>query len=136
MVSAEQITTDSEGSFLRVTMTSGSCAWGNANIPLNIKQLKGKDGLVLKLRITPSTDIVSLALHTGLNDGNQRFYHADYEANSAWTELIIPWADFRDNKLAFNPENIKWASLQVCRSTSEKTHSTTVDIKRINTFTD
>jgi len=122
--------------FLRVTFPAGSCAWANVNLPLSLDKLRGQDGLLLHLRVRPATAMVALSLHSAQQGGAPEFYHADCEADSGWTDLILPWQEFtRGDMKMFDPSNTAWAHLQICRPAADLKEQIVIDIADADTFT-
>jgi len=134
MVVIERIAPANEGPFLRVTFPAGECDWGNANIPLPADKLKGQDGLAFRIRAKPSVEAVALALHAMSRD-HQNFYNADCEVGETWTELVVPWSEFRrDDQHAFQPAQSMSANLQIRRPEFNLMQELVIDIEQIDTF--
>lgn len=135
MVVIERIAPTNQPPFLRVTLPSGDCDWGNANIPLPADMLKGQDGLMLRIRTQPSIETIALALHA-MSQGRQEFFNADSEVGEAWTDLFLPWAEFRrDDQSAFHLEQYPSFTLQIRRPSRNLTQDIVVDIEQVDGFT-
>ncbi len=135
LVVIERVAPQSDSPFLRVTLPAGECSWGNANIPLPAAKLQGQDGLVLRLRVKPSFETVALALHK-MSRGQQEFYHADAEAPETWTDLVLPWSEFRTpDGRAFAPAPDSSVNLQICRPTLPLIREIVIEIGLIDCFT-
>ena len=119
--------------FLRVTLPAGACAWGNANIPLPT-DLRGQDGLALRIRAKPAETRVTLALHTSVA-GQNKFFSADLDAGPEWRECVLPWSDFHASDGSAFAANGAHALLQICRTGGEQARECVVDVERVDAVT-
>ena len=122
--------------FLRITLAAGECAWGNANIPLPADKLAGKNGLALRLRSSPATEDVTVALHTSV-DGKAAFFQTEVEAGDTWSEQTVRWAEFRtESGRAFAPQAGAFLTLQICRPPHALKRAIEIDLEAVDAFTE
>jgi hypothetical protein len=134
MVAIERIVAANQTPFLRVTLPAGECAWGNANITLPAAQLQGQSGLVLRLRVKPAAESVALALHV-MAPHKSEFFTADCEVGEEWSELVLPWSQFRrSDGLPFQPASGTSINLQICRPPSPLSQDCVIDIEQLDVF--
>ena len=135
MVIVERVATSNASPRLRVTLPAGSCAWGNANIPLPREALKEKDGLVLRMRSAVANEDVTLALHT-LNNAATTFYQTEVEISATLSDVVVPWAAFRSDKgVPFSPQTTSFVNLQICRPVQPLTRDCMIEMEYIDTIT-
>ncbi len=135
MVDIEHVAPADRPPFLRVTLPAGECSWGNANIPLPAASLTGQDGLALRIRAKPSTETVALSLHA-MSRERQSFYQTDCEVGEEWSELVLPWSEFRrDDQHAFQPSQASSVNLQIQRLSRSISQKIVIDIDLIDSFT-
>ena len=97
-------------SFLRVTLPAGKAAWGNANIPLPIAKLRGKDG-------------------------KATFYTTDTETGETWRDAVLPWSEFRDlDGIPFDLAATPSVNLQICRPHGTLPQALVIDIETVDSF--
>ncbi len=121
--------------FLRVTFAAGECAWANANIPLPAAALRGRAGLVLRLRGAQHADDLALALHAARPEGGQGFYQTTAEAGEDWSDAVLPWGQFRRaDGVPFDPAAAVWVNLQLCRPEGPLDRAVTVDLAAADIF--
>ena len=136
LVTATRVAAPDQAPFLRVVFPASSCAWGNANVTLPAAILQGQDGLVLRLRVKPSAEHITLSLHAMSSGNAQSFYSTDCEAGEDWSVLVLPWAEFRrSDQHAFQPSQGTLVNLQVCRPTRVLEREIVVDIEQVDGFT-
>ncbi len=136
MAVTERITPAGQPPFLRITFAPGSCAWANVNVPIAIDNLRTQDGILIRLRVEPASSMVALALHSAQSNGEPEFYHAECEAGSRWSELILPWREFtRSDARRFDPSVSAWANLQICRPAADLKEPVVIEIAEADTFT-
>jgi hypothetical protein len=137
LVVIERVEPAAGAPFLRVTFPAGREAWGNANLPLALAALKGREGLVLRLRASPACD-VALTLHASMKEGGMTFYPAEAEATEAWSDVVLPWSEFkrepRSARSAFSPASVSGANLQLCRPHCALERDLVVELESVDTF--
>lgn len=136
LVAIERMTPPDAPPFLRITLAAGECAWGNANIPLPADKLAGKNGLALRLRSSPATEDVTVALHTSV-DGKAAFFQTEVEAGDTWSEQTVRWAEFRtESGRAFAPQAGAFLTLQICRPPHALKRAIEIDLEAVDAFTE
>lgn len=134
MVIIERVAVSNALPRLRITLPAGQCAWGNANIPLPSEALKGKDGLLLKMRSAAASEDITLALHTMKNSA-MVFYQTDIEASETLSEVVVPWDAFRNAQgEPFVPQPSVFVNLQVCRPAQPVSRRCVVELEAVDAF--